>query len=251
MNITILTLFPDMVKTVLDTSMLGRAQTAGAVNFSVRNLRDWGTGIHQNVDDSPYGGGAGMLLRVDVMDAALAELTGSKNQESGPPAGQAGIKGLRPRIILMTPQGTPFNQEKAEALASDGRDLILIAGHYEGFDERIRLLVDEEISAGDYVLTGGELPALIVTDAVTRLLPSALGSDESSKEESFSLMVSNQRVLEYPHYTRPDKYTPISKEIGEQSVPEALKSGNHGAIATWRQEQSIEKTRSKRPDLIV
>ena len=236
MNITILTLFPDMVRAVLDTSMLGRAQAAGAVKFDVRNLRDWGQGIHQNVDDSPYGGGAGMVLRVDVIDAALTDIK----------------KGLtNPLVLLMTPQGKPFSQEKAEMLASEQRDLILIAGHYEGFDERIRTLVDEEVSAGDYVLTGGELPALTIADAVTRLLPSALGSDESVKEESFSMSINGQRVLEYPHYTRPDKYTPTSKKTGELAVPESLKSGNHGAISDWRKQQALSKTRSQRPDLVL
>lgn len=236
MTIGILTLFPDMVRTVLDTSMLKRAQTDGAVTFTVHDLRSWGIGPHKNVDDTPYGGGAGMLLRVDVVDKALAELT--QNQD------------LKPRIILMTPQGKPFSQKIAQELAADGRDVLLIAGHYEGFDERIRGLVDDEISIGDFVVTGGELPALIIADAVARLLPNALGSDKSVVEESFSLTADNKPLLEYPHYTRPDRYAPVSQLVGEQPVPDILKSGNHAAIAAWRHQQSLERTKTRRPDLL-
>ncbi len=249
MTITILTLFPDMVQAVLGTSMLRRAADAGAVTFRVEDLRQWGVGPHKSVDDTPYGGGAGMVLRVDVIDQALVAL--AKNPESG-----IQNPDETPRIILMTPQGKKFDQRMAEKLSSDDRDLILIAGHYEGFDERIRSLVDEEISIGDFVVTGGELPALIVADAVTRLLPNALGSNESVTEESFSLKLNSQlstlnsRLLEYPHYTRPDSYTPVSRNMSALSVPEILKSGDHGKIAAWRRDQSHERTRVRRGDLL-
>jgi len=274
MKFTVLTLFPEMVRTVLGTSMLDRAAKVGTVEFDVQDLRQWGVGIHKSVDDSPYGGGAGMLLKVDVVDRALTVLlereVRSKKQEA-----------QTPRIILLTPQGKTFDQEMAESFVSDGRDLILIAGHYEGFDERIRSLVDDEISIGDFVLTGGELPALMVVDAVTRLIPGSLGSDDSALEESFSLtlgnqskiplnppsmkgeiplfvkeglgeiLLSSQRLLEYPHYTRPDRYTPTSRELGELTVPEILTSGHHAAIATWRQQQALERTKTRRPDLLA
>jgi len=234
MTIAILTLFPDMVQTVFNTSMLKRAQADGAIQLVVHDLRQWGSGIHQNVDDTPYGGGAGMLLRVDVIDAALKELN---------PDGKL-------RTVLMTPQGRPFTQAIARTMADSDQDVLLIAGHYEGFDERIRALVDDELSVGDVVVTGGELPALIVTDAITRLLPNALGSQESVTEESFSLTEGSKLLLEYPHYTRPDRYTPVSKPLGELSVPEVLKSGNHAAIAAWRHQQALDKTRARRPDLL-
>ena len=267
MNFTVLTLFPDMVRTVLGTSMLDRAAKAGVVSFEVQDLRQWGTGVHKSVDDAPYGGGAGMVLRVDVIDAALAEIH-AKNQES-----RIKNQGNPARIILLTPQGKTFDQQRAEELAAEQRDLILIAGHYEGFDERIRSLVDEELSIGDFVLTGGELPALLVVDAVTRLLPGSLGSDESAQEESFSIRatearlhyvhppgvtgkhpegvhIHSPRLLEYPHYTRPEMYAPASRTLGTLLVPEILRSGDHAKIATWRQTQAVERTRTKRPDLL-
>lgn len=254
MKFTILTLFPDMVRAVLGTSMLDRAAQADVVEFDVQDLRQWGQGIHQSVDDAPYGGGAGMVMKVDVVDRALSALI--QNSES-----RIQNSGKAPRIILMTPQGRTFDQERAEEVAAAGDDLILIAGHYEGFDERIRALVDEELSIGDFVLTGGELPALMVVDAVTRLLPGSLGSDESSNEESFSLTLepldsargssqSPRRLLEYPHYTRPERYTPVSRTVGELAVPEILTSGDHAKIRTWRSDHALERTKERRPDLL-
>lgn len=245
MTFTVLTLFPDMVRTVLSTSMLDRAASAGAVDFRIEDLRRWGIGDHRHVDDTPYGGGAGMVLRVDVVDRALAALVprrATSDEQTRRP----------PRIILMTPQGEPFDQRRAEALATDGRDLVLVAGHYEGFDERIRSLVDDELSVGDFVVTGGELPALLIIDAITRLLPSALGSDESALEESFAIRppTGDGRLLEYPHYTRPEAYQPISRPSASLTVPDVLKSGHHAAIAAWRHTQSIERTRTRRPDLM-
>lgn len=235
MKFTILTLFPEMIAPYLEQSILGRATKMGALQVEVRNLRDWAeSDAHRTVDDSPYGGGPGMVLRVDVIDRALADLRRQKSEVRSQ------------KIILLTPQGERFTQETAERLAESQDDLILICGHYEGFDERIRLLVDEQISIGDFVLTGGELPALAIVDAVARLVPGVLGDTESAHEESHSLKdESGNRLLEYPHYTRPDTYTPISREIGSISVPEELKSGNHALIAKWRLEQARERTKRR------
>ncbi len=241
MTFTILTLFPDMVRTVLGTSMLARAAAAGVVQFDVQDLRQWGQGVHKSVDDTPYGGGAGMVLRIDVVDQAIADINAKRKTQNAKLA----------TIILLTPQGKRFDQQRAEELAHANQDLILIVGHYEGFDERIRSLVDEEVSIGDFVLTGGELPALAVVDAVTRLLPGALGSDESVTEESFSrLPTTDYRLLEYPHYTRPEVYQPLSRKVGELAVPDVLRSGDHAKIAAWRQEQALTRTKERRPDLL-
>ena len=232
MKFTILTLFPDMVQPFLTQSVIGRAVEDGKIAIEIRNLRDWATDKHHTVDDTPYGGGAGMVLKVDVVDRALAEL-----------------KTPNTTTILLTPQGKRFTQEIAETLAKTDRNILLIAGHYEGFDERIRLLVDEQLSIGDFVLTGGELPAAIIVDAVARLLPGVLGDDTSSHDETFSLKDdAGNRLIEYPNYTRPDSYTPASKDLGEQSVPEVLKSGNHAAIEHWRLEQAKERTERSKSD---
>lgn len=224
MKFTLLTLFPDMIEPFLSRSILGRAQKDGAVQVELRNLRDWAIDTHKTVDDTPYGGGAGMVLKVDVIDHALTDLKKDGAQ-----------------VILLTPQGERFNQSIAQRLAAAQTDLILIAGHYEGFDERVRALVDRQISIGDYVLTGGELPAAVIIDAVARLLPGVVGNADSIKEESFS----EAQILEYPHYTRPDRYAPHSKpELGELAVPDILKSGNHAAIAQWRLAQRKQSSDS-------
>ena len=177
MTFTILTLFPDMIRPFLEQSILGRAAQAGTITVQLHNLRDWATDKHHTVDDTPYGGGAGMVLKVDVIDHALAELRTPTTT-----------------VILLTPSGKRFTQEVARTLADTDKDVLLIAGHYEGFDERVRMLVDQEISVGDFVLTGGELPAAIVVDAVARLLPNVLGNPASPQEESFSV----DHPLEYP-----------------------------------------------------
>lgn len=223
MKIQILTLFPEMFTGFLSESILGRAQKSGLLQIETIQLRDWGLGNHKSVDDTPYGGGAGMVLRVDVVGKAVTDL-----------------KKANPKLkaILMTPQGTKFSQKKAESLVQDGSDLLLVCGHYEGFDERIRDYVDEEISIGDYVLTGGELAAAVITDAVVRLIPGVLGKEESFKSESFS-----EELLEYPHYTRPEEYE-------GKKVPEVLKNGNHAEIEKWRGQMAKEKTEKRRPDLI-
>lgn len=222
MNITILTLFPEMFAGFLNESIIGRAQKAGVAKIEFANLRDWGEGKRKTVDDTPYGGGAGMVLRADIVVAAIKDLK-KKNKKA--------------KVYLMSPQGRVFNQEFAKEFANGKCDLILVCGHYEGFDERIRNYVDGEISIGDFVLTGGELAAAVIADAVIRLLPGALGKGESVKNESFE-----KHLLEYPQYTRPEVYE-------GKVVPEVLKSGNHAQIEKWREEQAIIKTKKRRPDL--
>ena len=194
------------------------------MEIKIHDLREWAEDERGTVDDKPYGGGPGMILRVDIVERAITNiklLISNKNQ----------------KVILLTPQGHKFNQGKARELAKLDH-LILIAGHYEGFDERVRSLVDEEISIGDYVLTGGELPAMVVVDTVVRLIPGVLGKEESLAEESFT-----SGWLEYPQYTRPEEFKGMK-------VPEVLLSGNHAQIAEWRQEQAIKRTRERRPDLV-
>ncbi len=223
MRIDILTLFPDMFVAVLETSIVGRAIASGVVEVKLTNIRDFAGDSYRKVDDAPYGGGPGMVMMCGpVFDAVEAV-----RDEADPP-------GL---VVLLTPQGRRLDQETVVELAGHDR-LILLAGHYEGFDERIRRAVaDVEISTGDFVLSGGEIPAMAVVDAVVRLLPGALGEPESTTEESFS-----DGLLEYPQYTRP-------REFRGMSVPEVLLNGDHAKIAAWRAEQSAERTKHRRPDL--
>jgi tRNA (guanine37-N1)-methyltransferase len=222
MRIDIITLFPYLVTHMASESILKRAQEKGKFELVVHNLRDQAVDSYGSVDGHPYGGGPGMVLRVDVVVLAIAA---ARKLNPGAP------------VILTTPQGVPYAQHKAVSLAQES-GLIIVCGHYEGYDERIRSYVDQEISIGDYVLTGGELPAMIITDSVIRLLPGVLGDDTSSHEESFS-----DGRLEYPQYTRPETYD-------GKSVPEVLLSGNHKVIDAWRAEQSQKKTKLKRPDLL-
>lgn len=268
MKIDILTLFPEMFASIFSTSILGRAQKSGLIQIELHNLRDWAADKHRTVDDTPYGGGAGMVIKIEVVDRALFDLkskvsdgvrySSESSDKSQKSKLQRKIQNkLKPHVILMTPQGKPFSQALAQKLAKK-RHLILITGHYEGFDERIRALVDDEISIGDYVVTGGELPAMVITDAVARLLPGVLGKDISSHEDSFSSfgirnssLQSPKRLLEYPHYTRPEVYTPISyTSLGELSVPEILKKGYHAKIQIWRQAEALKRTQKRRPDLL-
>lgn len=225
MKIIILTLFPGMFEGFLTESIVGRAQKSSLLEIQIVNLREWGIGKHKSVDDAPYGGGVGMVLSVDVVASAIHEM-------------KLRFKNKKVKTILLTPQGAKFNQAKAKELAVTNQDLILICGHYEGFDERIRDYVDVEISIGDYVLTGGELAAAVVTDAVARLLPGVLGKAESYQSESFE-----EGLLEYPQYTRPE-------EFEGKTVPEVLKSGNHAKITEWRKTQALKKTQKYRPDLL-
>ncbi|MCD4700104.1 MAG: tRNA (guanosine(37)-N1)-methyltransferase TrmD [Phycisphaerae bacterium] len=223
MRIDILTLFPEMFETVLNTSIVGRAIAAGIVEVKLTNIRDFATDSYRKVDDAPFGGGPGMVMMCGpVFDAVEAVRA------------QADPTGV---VALLSPQGRRLDQEMVVELAGLER-LILLAGHYEGFDERIREeLADVEISIGDFVLSGGEIPAMSVVDAVVRLLPGALGGSESTTEESFSM-----GLLEYPQYTRP-------REFRGMDVPEVLLNGDHAKIEAWRVEQSGRRTRRRRPDL--
>lgn len=226
MIIDILTLFPAMFDGVFGESMLKIARLKGIVEITTHDIRDWTEDRHRTADDKPYGGGPGMVMKVEPLDRAITDLK-KKSEE----------KGKTPVIILMTPQGEKFNQVMAKNL-SETEHLILISGHYEGFDERVRTLVDMEISVGDYILTCGEIPAMTVCDAVVRLIPGVLGSGECLKDESFE-----QGMLEYPQYTRPAEYKGLK-------VPEVLFSGDPKIIDKWRKEKALERTALRRPDLL-
>ncbi|MCB2190853.1 MAG: tRNA (guanosine(37)-N1)-methyltransferase TrmD [Deltaproteobacteria bacterium] len=218
----ILTLLPEVCKAYLKASILGRAQKAGHIQVRLTNIRDFAFDRHRTVDDAPYGGGNGMVMKVEPLVAALESLPGKP----------------RPRIVLMAPQGRPFSQQMAAELAGLER-LVIICGRYEGIDERVRkLAVDQEISLGDFVLSGGELPALAVVDAVSRLIPGVLGGECSAAADSFS-----DGILEHPHYTRPPEFRGLT-------VPEVLTSGNHAAIERWRRKESLRRTLRKRPELL-
>lgn len=223
MQIDIVTLFPTLCKGVLSESVIGRAWKEGIVKINLVDLRDYTHDVRKTVDDKPYGGGAGMVLRPEPLFECLQD-----------------IRTPEAKIVLMCPQGTRFTQAIARRYASTVEHLILVCGHYEGVDERVRqCLMDEELSIGDYVLTNGAIAASVVTDAVVRLLPGALGNDESSADESFS----NEPLLEYPQFTRPEDYKGMR-------VPEILLSGNHQEIDAWRLEQRVLRTVSRRPDLL-
>lgn len=222
MNIHVLSLFPDMFAGVFGASILKKAQEKGAVQLEVTDIRTFSGNKHNQVDDYPYGGGAGMVLKPEPMFSAVETITAGKN----------------PRIILMCPQGERFTQRKAEELAQE-KELVFLCGHYEGYDERIRQqLVTDEISIGDFVLTGGELGAMTVIDSVVRLIPGVLGQEESHIQDSFST-----GLLEHPHYTRPADFRGMK-------VPDVLLSGNHAKIEQWREEQSLKRTLERRPDLL-
>jgi tRNA (guanine37-N1)-methyltransferase len=221
MKIDVLTLFPAMFAGPLDESIVKRARDTGLLDLKIHNLRDWAHDRHQTVDDRPFGGGPGMLLKPKPLFEAIESLKREKT-----------------RVILLSPAGRKFNQAIAQELAQQ-EDLLLVTGHYEGFDERVREeLADDELSIGDYVLTNGALPAMVVIDAVTRLQPGALGDDESSHDESFS-----HGLLEYPQYTRP-------AEFRGMKVPDVLVSGHHAEIEKWRREQAKLRTKERRPDLM-
>ncbi|CAN5924728.1 tRNA (guanosine(37)-N1)-methyltransferase TrmD [soil metagenome] len=227
MRVDIVTLFPELFEAFLRTSFVGKATANGQLETRLRSPRDFGLGKHKSVDDTPYGGGSGMVMRVDVIVACLESLDADAEKEGKP----------RARRVLLTPQGRPFVQSIATAFSSE-QALVLICGRYEGFDERIRSFVDDEISLGDFVMTGGEVAAMAVVEATVRLIPGVLGNEESTHEESHG----EAGLLEYPHYTRP-------AEFRGQGVPEVLSSGNHARVAAWRSAQSLERTRVRRPDL--
>ena len=224
MRIDVLTLFPEMFESPMSCSILKRAQQAGLIEIALSNIRDFTTDKYRKVDDKPYGGGPGMVMMCQPVFDCFEYVQKLTTQPG--------------RVILLSPQGQKFTQAKAQQLSTEDR-LIFIAGHYEGFDERIRLgLNTEQISVGDYVLTGGELAAMIIIDAVVRLLPGALGDEISPKDDSFSA-----GLLEYPQYTRPEDFRGMK-------VPDVLLSGHHGRIAEWRHCQAVERTKKHRPDLL-
>lgn len=222
MNINVLSLFPEMFTGVFGSSILKKAQENNLVHLNVIDIREFSDNKHKQVDDYPYGGGAGMVLKPEPMFKAVETITEGRN----------------PRIILMCPQGERFTQKKAEELAKE-KELVFLCGHYEGYDERIREhLVTDEISIGDFVLTGGELPAMVIIDAVVRLIPGVLGQEASHVHDSFST-----GLLEHPHYTRPSDFRGMK-------VPDVLLSGNHSKIEEWREQQSLKRTFERRPDLL-
>jgi len=225
MIIDILTLFPKMFENILGESMLKIAQKKGLIEIGVRNLRDWTSDPHRTADDKPFGGGPGMVMKIEPVYRALKELKALRGAKK------------RAKVILLTPQGKKFDQKTAKRLAKERR-LVLVCGHYEGVDERIRELADEEISIGDYVLTCGELPALVLVDAVARLIPGVLGHRDSVKSESFE-----DGLLEYPQYTRP-------AEFKSMKVPGVLLSGNHKEIEKWRSAEALKRTLKRRPELL-
>lgn len=244
MKITILTLFPDMFAGPFDHSIIKRVKEKGLVEIEYVNIRDFGLGKHQIIDDTPYGGGVGMVMRVDVVHEAIKKATCNKQHATS----NVSPVTCHEKIILLTASGKPFTQSLAKEY-SQLDHLILICGHYEGIDDRIKHYIDEEISIGDFVLTGGELPAMLITDAVTRLIPGAI-TDGAVEDESFSVGApglvnahSNAPLLEYPHYTKPQDYD-------GHKVPDVLLNGNHAKIDTWRKEKAIEKTAKVRPDLL-
>ena len=222
MRIDILSLFPKIAESVLSESIIGKAQQRALVDIRSHNLRDWAFDKHRTTDDTPYGGGQGMVLKCEPLFAAVEAL---RSPEA--------------RVVLLSPAGMPFKQAVAQRFATECRHLIFVCGHYEGIDQRaVDLLEDEEWSIGDYVLTNGALAAAVMVDAIVRLLPEVLGDDASALEDSFS-----GGLLEFPHYTRP-------VEFQGRRVPDVLLSGNHAAIAEWRHQQALEKTRRVRPDLL-
>jgi tRNA (guanine37-N1)-methyltransferase len=223
MRFDVLTIFPDMIKTIMSESILGRAQDKGFISINPVNIREYSKNKHKKVDDYPYGGGNGMVMTAEPIYNAYINITEKLD--------------YKPKVIYLTPQGKALTQELVENFIED-QHIILLCGHYEGIDERVlEEIVDEEISIGDYILTGGELPAMVFIDCLSRLIPGVLSNEESHVEESFY-----NGLLEYPQYTRPN-------EVLGRDVPEVLLSGHHLNIEKWRKEQSIKRTKLKRPDL--
>lgn len=224
MNYHVLTLFPEMIQDGLNTSIIGRAMEKGLISLETTDIRDYSTNKHHKVDDYPYGGGAGMVMQAEPVYGAWKAVSDKI--------------GYRPRVIYLTPQGSVFNQKIAEDLAKE-KDLVFLCGHYEGIDERVlEEVVTDYLSIGDYVLTGGELPAMVMIDAISRLVPGVLNNDESAQFESFQ-----DNLLEYPQYSRPEEWN-------GKKVPPVLLSGHHANIDKWRREQSVIRTAQRRPDLL-
>lgn len=224
MNFHILTLFPEMVMDGLNTSIIGRAVNNGLLSIEAVNIRDYAFNKHQSVDDYPYGGGAGMLMQAEPVYQAYQSIAGRLDRQ--------------PRVVYLSPQGKTFTQKMAEELAQE-HELVLLCGHYEGIDERVlEEIVTDYVSIGDYVLTGGELPAMVMVDAISRLVPGVLHNDVSAEFESFQ-----DNLLEYPQYSRPEEWH-------GKKVPEVLLSGHHANIEKWRREQAVLRTKERRPDLL-
>ncbi len=230
MRFHVLTLFPEMVLDGLNTSIIGRAIQNGKIGLEAVNIRDFATNKHMKVDDYPYGGGAGMVMQAEPVYLAYRSVEERISVLSE--------TAKKPRVIYLTPQGSVFNQRMAEDLSKE-EDLIFLCGHYEGIDERVlEMIVTDHVSIGDYVLTGGELPAMVIIDTISRLVEGVLHNDDSARYESFA-----DNRLEYPQCTRPEEF------MGRK-VPEVLLSGNHAKIAEWREEESLKRTRERRPDLL-
>lgn len=230
MKIDVLTIFPEFFAEVFDFGIIRRARLAGIVEINVHDIREFATDKHRMVDDRPFGGGDGMVLKPEPIFAAIENLLGTSDRGAYP----AGT-----RVVLLSPQGRPFKQAVAREFADDAKHIVMICGRYEGVDERVNeTLVTDEISIGDYVLSGGEPAAVVVADSIVRLLPDALGSETSAANDSFS-----DGLLDCPHYTRP-------AEFRGMTVPEVLLNGNHAEIEKWRREKALEKTRSSRGDLL-
>ena len=239
MHFHIMTLFPEMIMDGLNTSIIGRAVKNGHISIDAVNIRNFAGNKHGQVDDYPYGGGAGMVMQPGPIYRAWEHINDSIQKRKAEADGSGNISEARPvRVVYMTPQGRVFNQSIAKELAQE-EDLILLCGHYEGVDERVlEMIVTDNLSIGDYVLTGGELPAMVVIDAVSRMVPGVLSNESSGEFETFY-----NNLLEYPQYTRPEEF------MGKK-VPEVLLSGHHKNIEAWRQEQSLQRTKERRPDLL-
>lgn len=230
MRIDVLTIFPEFFAQVFDFGIIRRAKLAGIVEINIRDIREFAVDKHKMVDDRPFGGGDGMVLKPEPIFGAIEHVVGTADKAAYPEG---------TRVAMLTPQGEPLKQARVRSLADDARHLVVICGRYEGVDERVNeTLVTDEISIGDYVLSGGEPAAVVLVDAIVRLLPEALGSDTSAVNDSFS-----DGLLDYPHYTRP-------AEFRGMTVPDVLLSGHHEEIEKWRREKALEKTRQNRPDLL-
>lgn len=228
MRFHVLTLFPEMIMNGLNTSIIGRAMNKGIIELEAVNIRDYATNKHKKVDDYPYGGGAGMVMQAEPVYLSYKSIADNILEKTG----------KKPRVIYLTPQGKVFNQQMAEELSKE-EDIIFLCGHYEGIDERVlEMIVTDNVSIGDYVLTGGELPSMVMIDTISRLVDGVLNNDDSAKYESFA-----ENRLEYPQYTRPEEFMGMK-------VPEVLLSGDHKKVAQWREEESLKRTRERRPDLL-
>lgn len=230
MKIDILTIFPEFFSEVFDFGIIRRAKLAKIVEINVHDLRKWALDKHRKTDDRPFGGGDGMVMKCEPIFLAIEELLGTSESKNYPP---------KTKVVMLTPQGKPLAQAVAKSFADESEHIVMICGRYEGVDERvIETLVTDEISIGDYVLSGGEPAAIVLTDAIVRLLPNALGNEQSAENDSFS-----NGILDFPHYTQP-------RDFRGMEVPEVLLSGNHAEIDKWRERKALEKTRKVRKDLL-